>query len=95
MSLRSSISDAWRRFQGELFPALAGEVGPLGVRHGRFIAVLDLVEVERHVHYSHRGVGNPPADRPGDEGPRQRPAVRGRVADAPVAVDGGSVLGAH
>ena len=63
MSLRSSISDAWQRFQGELFPSLAGEVGPLGVRHGRFIAVLDLVEVERHVHYSHRGVGNPPADR--------------------------------
>ena len=63
MSLRSSLSDAWQRFQGELLPALAGEVGPLGVRHGKSVAVLDLVEVERHVHYSHRGVGNPPADR--------------------------------
>ena len=63
MSLRSRLSDAWRHFQGELFPSLAEEVGPLGVRHTKFIAVLDLVEVERHVHYSHRGVGNPPADR--------------------------------
>ncbi len=63
MSLRSSISDAWQRFQGELLPSLAGEVGPLGVRHTKSVAVLDMVEVERHVHYSHRGVGNPPADR--------------------------------
>ena len=63
MSLRSSIPDAWRRFQGELPPALAGEVGPLGVRHTKFIAVLDLVEGVRHVHHGHRGVGNPPADR--------------------------------
>ncbi len=63
MSLRSSISDVWQRFQGELLPSLAAEVGPLGVRNGRFIAVLDMVEGGRHVHYSHRGVGNPPADR--------------------------------
>ncbi len=63
MSLRSSIPDAWRRFQGELPPSLAGEVGPLGVRHTKSVAVLDLVEGGRHVHYSHRGVGNPPADR--------------------------------
>ena len=63
MSLRSSIPDAWRRLQGELPPSLAGEVGPLGVRHSRSVAVLDLMEGGRHVHYSHRGVGNPPADR--------------------------------
>ncbi len=63
MSLRSSISDAWQRFQGELLPSLAEEVGPLGVRHGRSVAVLDLVEGGRHVHYSHGGVGNPAADR--------------------------------
>ena len=63
MSLRSSISDAWRRFQGEPPPALAGEVGPPGVRNGRIIAVLDLVEGGRHVHHGHRGVGKPPADR--------------------------------
>ena len=30
MSLRSSIPDAWQRFQGELLPSLAGEVGPAG-----------------------------------------------------------------
>ncbi len=63
MSLRSSIPDAWRRFQGELPPALAGEVGPLGVRHTKSVAVLDMVEGGRHVHHGRRGVGNPPADR--------------------------------
>ncbi len=63
MSLRSSISDAWQRFQGELLPSLAGEVGPLGVRHTKFIAVLDLVEGGRHVRCIHGGVGNPAADR--------------------------------
>ncbi len=63
MSLRSSIPDAWWRFQGELLPSLTGEVGPLGVRHTKSVAVLDLVEGGRHVHHGHRGVGNPPADR--------------------------------
>ena len=49
--------------QGELLPALAGEVGPPGVRHTKSVAVLDMVEGGRHVHHGHRGVGNPPADR--------------------------------
>ncbi len=50
-------------FKGGLPPSLAGEVGPLGVRHGKSVAVLDMVEVERHVHCIHGGVGNPAADR--------------------------------
>ncbi len=63
MSLGEFVSDAWHRIQGQLFPFLAEEVGPLGETHRRFVAVLDLAEVERHLHYGHRGVGHPPADR--------------------------------
>ena len=63
MSLGEFVSDAWHRFQGELFPFLADGVGPLGRTHRRFVAVLDLAPVERHLHYDHRGVGHPPADR--------------------------------
>ena len=64
MSVGEFVSDAWHRFQGELFPFLAEEVGPPGKTHRRFVAVLDLAPVERHVrHHHHRGVGHPPADR--------------------------------
>ena len=49
MSLRSTLSNVWNRFQGELFPALAEEVGPLPENHKRFVRVLDLVEIERFV----------------------------------------------
>ena len=40
------LSDFWHRFQGELFPALAEEVGPLLGTHRRFVAALDLGGVE-------------------------------------------------
>ena len=63
MSVGKFVSDAWHRFQGELFPFLAEEVGPLGEAHRRFVAILDLAPVEGHVRYDHRGVGHPPADR--------------------------------
>ena len=63
MSLGEFVSDAWHRIQGELFPFLAEEVGPLGKTHRRFVAVPGLARVGRHLHYGHRGVGHPPADR--------------------------------
>ena len=63
MSVGEFVSEAWHRFQGELFPFLAEEVGPLGKTHRRFVAVLDMAPVGRHLHYGHRGVGHPPADR--------------------------------
>ena len=63
MSVGEFVSEAWHRFQGELFPFLAGEVGPLGEIHRRFVAVPGLAPVGRHLHYGHRGVGYPPADR--------------------------------
>ena len=49
MTLGSTLSDIWHRFQGELFPALAEEVGPLLEVHKRFVTALDLVRVERFV----------------------------------------------
>ena len=63
MSVGEFVSEAWHRIQGELFPFLAEEVGPLGRTHRRFVAVPGLAPVERHLHYDHRGVGHPPADR--------------------------------
>ena len=63
MSVGEFVSEAWHRFQGELFPFLAGEVGPPGKTHRRFVAVPGLAPVGRHLHYGHRGVGHPPADR--------------------------------
>ena len=63
MSLGEFVSDAWHCIQGELFPFLAEEVGLLGERHRRFVAVPGLARVGRHLHYDHRGVGHPPADR--------------------------------
>ena len=63
MSLRSSLSNIWNRFQGELFPALAEEVGPLLENHKALVEILDLVQVERFV-ATHRGApGRPLEDR--------------------------------
>ncbi len=61
MSVGKFVSDAWHHIQGKLLPFLAEEVGPLGEAHRRFVAVLDLAPVERHLHYDHRGVGHPPS----------------------------------
>ena len=47
MSLNSTLSNIWTRFQGELFPELAEEIGPLMEKHKHLVQVLDLVEVER------------------------------------------------
>ena len=63
MPLGGIISDIWNRFQGELFLALAVEVGPLNDKHQRLVAVLDVVPVEQHVRYDHCGLGRKPADR--------------------------------
>ena len=63
MSVGEFVSEAWHRIQGELFPFLAEEVGPLGEIHRRFVAVPGLAPVEGHVRHHHRGVGHPPADR--------------------------------
>ena len=70
----STIKNFWNRFQGELFPALAEEVGPLLETHKRFVTVLDLVKVERFVSEVWNGPGRPQEDR--------RALARGFIAKA-------------
>ena len=63
MNLGTKLSDFWRRFQGELFPALTEEVGPLLGTHRRFVAAIDLVGVEGFLGTPGSGLGRPPEDR--------------------------------
>ncbi len=63
MSLKSTLSNIWTRFQGELFPELAEEIGPLMEKHKHLVQVLDLVEVERFVDTYWRGPGRPQQSR--------------------------------
>ena len=64
MPLNQTISDLRCRFQGELFPELANEVGPLGEKHRKLVAALDAAPVEPFA-YSLCSVwrGRPPEDR--------------------------------
>ena len=43
MSLLKSINDKWCRFQGELFPEIGSEVGPLTKKYELFVYVLEMV----------------------------------------------------
>ncbi len=63
MTLSAKPSGFRHRFQGELFPALAEEVGPLPGTHRRFVAAPDLVGVEGFVGAPGSGPGRPPEDR--------------------------------
>ena len=63
MPLNSTLSSIWNRFQAELFPALAEEIGPLMEKHKHLVQVLDLVEVERFVDTYWRGPGRPQQNR--------------------------------
>ena len=42
MSLRQTLSGFWRSIQGDLFPWLEEELGPLGERYRRFVTCLSL-----------------------------------------------------
>jgi len=63
MSLSDTLSNCWLTLQGQLFPWLEEELGPLGDRHKKFITVLELVRVETFVHHDHAIVGCPRKDR--------------------------------
>ena len=43
MSLSGTLSNCWLTLQGQLFPWLQEELGPLGDNHKKFITVLGLV----------------------------------------------------
>ena len=51
MPLRETLSGYWRSLQGELFPALEEELGPLGERYRDLVTVLELARVEAFVNH--------------------------------------------
>ena len=63
MPLAPSLSGYWRRLQGELFPALAEELGPLSERHRQLVVVLELARPEAFIGHAHGAVGRPKKDR--------------------------------
>ena len=63
MPLGGSLSNYWKRLQGELFPALSEELGPLGERHRHLVTTLELVRPERFIRHPHGGRGRPRHDR--------------------------------
>lgn len=63
MPLGESLSAYWRRLQGDLFPALGEELGPLGARHRQLVTVLELVRPERFLAHAHGARGRPAEDR--------------------------------
>jgi hypothetical protein len=63
MPLRGTLSNTWARIQGQLFPWLQDELGPLTDRHKQLIAVLEMAGIEAFVQ-TWRGLpGRPLADR--------------------------------
>jgi hypothetical protein len=59
MPLGESLSAYWQRLQGELFPALGEEPGPLGERHRQLVTVLELARPERFIGHLHGRRGRP------------------------------------
>ncbi len=63
MPLRETLSGYWQSLQGELFPALEEELGPLGERYRDLVTVLELARVEAFVRDWAGLVGRPREDR--------------------------------
>ena len=63
MPLDDMLSGYWRAIQGQLFPFLEEDLGPLGERHKRLVMVLELVRVEAFVDHWHGLPGRPLKDR--------------------------------
>lgn len=63
MPLREMLSAYWHSLQGELFPALEEELGPLGGRYRDLVTVLELARVEAFVKDWPGLVGRPRKDR--------------------------------
>ena len=63
MSLTKQIRDLWCRFQGELFPEIEAEVGPIPKDNQRFVTVLEVVCPESFIRSIPQGDGRPLSDR--------------------------------
>ena len=62
--LLETLSRHWQSIQGNLFPWLEEELGPLTDVHRKVVTILDVVRIEQHVRPGLCGVpGRPPADR--------------------------------
>jgi hypothetical protein len=57
------LSDCWRRIQGDLFPWLEEELGPLSDKHKQIITALDVARIEVFVEAWSGLPGRPPAER--------------------------------
>ena len=61
MPLRETLSNTWSHVQGQLFPWLRQEVGPLTEQHQRLVVVLEMAGIERFVQ-TWQGLPGRPAD---------------------------------
>jgi hypothetical protein len=82
MALRQQLSDAFTHIQGQLFPMLRCEVGPLTADHERLVTVLGMVRVEAHIRI-HDGLPGRPAD---DRHALARAFIAKAVLDLPTTV---------
>jgi len=63
MPLSAMLSDCWRRIQGDLFPWLEEELGPLSDKHKQIITVFEVARIEVFVEAWSGLPGRPPAER--------------------------------
>ena len=63
MSLRDSLSMYWLTIQGNLFPWLEEELGPLTEKQQQLVTVLEIVRLEAFLRHWLGVVGRPPSDR--------------------------------
>ena len=84
MPLPTELSDLAGRLQGELFPMLAREVGPLGENARLLVAVLEMAPVGRFISVCRGGVGRPQDER--------APLARAFIAKAVYAIPMTSLL---
>ena len=60
---QGTVFRLWHAVQADLFPWLEAELGPLGERYRRLVAVLELARVESFVPHCHGRPGRPVEDR--------------------------------
>lgn len=63
MPLAETLSGYWRTIQGDLFPWLEEELGPLSGRYKRLVTALEVARVEVFLSSWHGAPGRPPSDR--------------------------------
>ena len=61
--LRDQLSQYWRNIQGNLFPWLEEELGPLTEKLQLLVSILDMARIECFIKRQHGWPGRPPEDR--------------------------------